>query len=79
MTLGEVSPDLKFHRPPLNFFYMALSTSEQLSYTTTRIECFFEDGSSGTGTGFFFEFKRNEDIGIYVPVIITNKHVISER
>ena len=34
---------------------MKLSISEQLAYSTIRIECQYNDGSSGTGTGFFFK------------------------
>lgn len=49
------------------------SPSEQLTHTTTRIECNLLDGGQSTGTGFFFSFKIGK---ITVPVIITNKHVI---
>lgn len=51
---------------------MNLSKSEQLAYSTIRIECEYNDGASGTGTGFFFKFKENKS-----DVIITNKHVIN--
>ena len=54
---------------------MNLSLTEQLSYSTVRIECTYRDGSKGTGTGYFFIFKEQDD-GTHVPVIITNKHVI---
>lgn len=56
---------------------MSLSISEQLAYSTVRIECQYNDGSSGTGTGFFFRFLENKEDGTYVPVVITNKHVIN--
>lgn len=55
---------------------MNLSHSEQLSYSTIRIECHYTDGSSGTGTGYFFNLKEDEATNTYVPVVITNKHVI---
>ena len=55
---------------------MPLSSSEKLMYSTVRIECEYSNGASGTGTGFFFDFLVNEATGTYVPVIITNKHVI---
>ncbi len=51
-----------------------LSPSEQLPYTTVRIECDTPIGRS-TGTGFYFEFCRKGDH--CVPAIVTNKHVIA--
>jgi hypothetical protein len=56
---------------------MNLSVSEQLTYSTIRIECEYNDGTSGTGTGFFFKFKENKSDNIHIPVVITNKHVIN--
>ena len=38
---------------------MNLSASEQLAYSTIRIECEYNDGASGTGTGFFYRFKED--------------------
>lgn len=55
---------------------MKLSISEQLAYSTIRIECQYNDENSGTGTGFFFKLLENKEKNTYVPVIITNKHVI---
>jgi hypothetical protein len=51
-----------------------LSSSEQLAFTTVRIQCETKNGNISTGTGSFFgfEFKDNQQ----VPVIITNRHVI---
>ena len=54
-----------------------LSASEMISYSTVRIECIYKNGSKGTGTGFFFNFLENKLDGKYVPVIVTNKHVIN--
>lgn len=51
-----------------------LSPSEQLAYTTVRIECDTPAGTS-TGTGFYFAFCRNGDQSI--PAIVTNKHVVA--
>ena len=56
---------------------MNLSASEPITYSTVRIECDYSDGTSGTGTGFFFQFLRDEATGSHVPVVITNKHVIN--
>jgi hypothetical protein len=50
------------------------SPSEQLVYSTVRIECEYAEGGSGTGTGFFFAFARREQT--FVPAIVTNKHVL---
>ena len=54
---------------------MKLSTSEQLAYSTVRIECQLGDGQTGTGTGFFYRFAQDGEV--HVPAIVTNKHVIS--
>ncbi|HZK96398.1 MAG TPA: serine protease [Prolixibacteraceae bacterium] len=54
-----------------------LSASEQLTYSTVRIECEYNDGTRGTGTGFFFQFLKDEVSDRYIPVVITNKHVIN--
>lgn len=53
-----------------------LSPSEQITYSTVRIECEYSDGTTGTGTGFFFRFLQDESTGQHIPVVITNKHVI---
>lgn len=55
-----------------------LSLTERLAYSTVRIECTYRNGSSGMGTGFFFNFLRNDAINTTVPVIITNKHVVKD-
>lgn len=57
---------------------MNLSASEQLAYSTVRIECEYEDGTTGTGTGFFFKFLENSENGQHIPVVITNKHVVKD-
>lgn len=49
---------------------MELSFTEKLLYTTVRIET-----DTGTGTGFFMKLLEKSDT--YVPVIVTNKHVIA--
>jgi len=55
---------------------MNLSMSEQLTYSTVRIECEVKEGGISTGTGFFFRFAEDEINDTHVPVVITNKHVI---
>jgi hypothetical protein len=55
---------------------MELTLSEQLTYSTVRIECNYRNGKKGTGTGYFFRFKDNKEAGTHIPVLITNKHVI---
>ena len=57
---------------------MNLSASEQLAHSTVRIECEYEDGTRGTGTGFFFRFLENPENGQHIPVVITNKHVVKD-
>lgn len=53
---------------------MNLTPSEELLYTTTRIESNLADGTSCTGTGFFFNFLN--DGRSAVPAVVTNKHVV---
>ena len=57
---------------------MNLSPSEAITYSTVRIECKYKNGTSGTGTGFFFQFLLDTNTGRHVPVVITNKHVIKD-
>lgn len=53
-----------------------MSIAEQLQYSTVQIESFDSEGGVSTGTGYFFKFKENPNNRDYIPVIITNKHVI---
>lgn len=53
---------------------MSMGSIEQLTHSTVRIECALGNGGIATGTGFFMEFLRNKEQ--YIPVIITNKHVV---
>jgi hypothetical protein len=48
--------------------------SEQLVYTTVRLECVLKDGSTSQGTGFFFQFPLSDTQNI--PVVVTNNHVV---
>ncbi len=54
---------------PLN-----LLPSEQLTHSTVRMVCQLADGTSSTGSGFFFAFVKSPTQN--VPAIVTNKHVI---
>lgn len=51
----------------------SLSPSEQLTYSTARIECETSDGPS-SGTGFFCRFLEEGDR--HVPAVVTNRHVV---
>jgi hypothetical protein len=51
-----------------------IGMSEQLLFTTVRIETTTAAGLVGTGTGFFFHFKA--DAQNVIPTIVTNKHVV---
>jgi len=53
-----------------------MSQTEDLSFSTVRLECKLNSGSISTGTGFFYRFLDNGET--YLPVIITNKHVIKD-
>lgn len=53
---------------------MSLTASEQLTFSTVRIECQIQTGEVSTGTGFFFRFLEFGEQ--FIPVIVTNKHVV---
>lgn len=55
---------------------MNLSITEQLCYSTVRIECQNNNSSPSTGSGFFFSLRKNENETI--PMILTNKHVVKD-
>jgi len=55
---------------------LKLAVSEKLTYCTVRIECILKDGSTSTGTGFFFNFLEGNNR--YLPTIVTNKHVVKD-
>lgn len=50
------------------------SLSEQLLYATTMLAVELDDGTTSTGTGFFFRYPLDEER--HLPVLITNNHVI---
>lgn len=50
-----------------------LTLSEELLYSTTRITSLYNIGGSSTGTGFFYDIEVKDK---FMPVIVTNKHVI---
>lgn len=52
-----------------------LSLTEELAFTTVRIECDDAHGNTSTGTGFFYRLV--DEGSQHIPVIITNKHVIA--
>lgn len=51
-----------------------LAPSEQLAYSTARIECEYANGSLGTGTGFFYTIDLPDEQ--IIPLLITNRHVV---
>jgi hypothetical protein len=52
-----------------------MKLTDQLVHSTVKIETICSDGSTYSGTGFFFQFNID---GKFVPVIITNKHVVED-
>ena len=52
-----------------------MTPAETLMHTTVRLECLLDGNRQSTGTGFFFSFKLDDKN--YVPLIVTNKHVIN--
>lgn len=51
-----------------------LSLSEKVCYSTLRIEAAIPPNLTSTGTGFLFSFKVNDQM--FMPCLVTNKHVI---
>ncbi len=51
---------------------------EELSYSTIRITCIKSNGKQSIGTGFVMSFKVDKDTHQFVPVLITNKHVVKD-
>lgn len=49
------------------------SIAEQLFFTTVRLDTISHNGGAGSGTGFFFSYKRGET---NYPFVVTNKHVV---
>lgn len=54
-----------------------LNITDQLSFATTRIKCSLTNGDISTGTGFIVNFM-SDDAKTSYPLIITNKHVVSD-
>ncbi|MCE7792299.1 serine protease [Salipaludibacillus sp. CUR1] len=52
--------------------------TKELNYSTVRIHCNHQNGTSSSGTGFIIRFAEQTINGKYasVPCIVTNKHVI---
>lgn len=69
MSMTDIALMSTNPRPP------KLAPSEQLVFSTVRIECEYVGGGKGTGTGFFFAFAKKPTQ--CVPAIITNKHVVA--
>jgi V8-like Glu-specific endopeptidase len=54
----------------------SIDYSERLVNSTVRIESSYPGGIMATGTGFFFDFELDKTTKSFIPVIVTNKHVI---
>lgn len=48
--------------------------SEQLLFTTVRIDSKNKNDSSSSGTGFIIQYEKD---GNHYPFLITNRHVIT--
>lgn len=51
-----------------------MNVVDELIHTTVRIECLKKNGDQTSGTGFICAF--GQDIGLTIPAIVTNRHVI---
>ncbi len=56
---------------------MNLLAPEQLAFTTVRIQATLSSGGTSTGTGYFFSFPDQNATGSNIPVLVTNKHVVT--
>ncbi len=54
-----------------------MSISEQLTYCTTKIVSYLQDGNQSIGTGFFMNFNADYEKKTCQPVVLTNKHVVA--
>lgn len=55
---------------------MIANLVEGLAHATVRIECDLGAGGTSVGTGFFYALKENELENTFVPILVTNKHVV---
>lgn len=55
-----------------------MGLSEKITYSTVLIRCQYGDGAQGTGTGFIINLCHDKEKHTYVPVIITNSHVVKD-
>ncbi len=55
--------------------FVPTTPSEQILFTTVRIEAKTASGISRVGTGFFFDFTMQNSQG-RLPLIITNNHIV---
>lgn len=53
-----------------------LSVTEQLMYTTTRVECIHKDGVQSQATAFFCKLYIDKDR--YYDVLVSNRHVFAD-
>lgn len=53
-----------------------MGLADQLAFSTVRVECVTNSGEESVGTAFFFSFPQGE--GEAIPLLITNRHVISD-
>lgn len=49
------------------------SIAEQLFFTTVRVDTIAQNGGAGSGTAFFFSYKKG---ATNYPFVVTNKHVV---
>lgn len=54
--------------------FSSLTLAERMLYSTMKITAISQGNAIGTGTGFFSTFCKTQES--FVPVIITNKHVV---
>lgn len=46
------------------------------TYSTVQIHCEYNDGTSGSGTGFIINLCEDKENKTCIPVIVTNNHVV---
>ena len=53
-----------------------LHMAELLSYLTVRLSCARTNGVVSCGTGFFYDIPHIADKSLYIPLIVSNRHVV---
>lgn len=74
LSIVFLLPGISYSKPNEEVKAFNLKITEQLAYSTVKIDVLFSDGNMSSGSGFFFKFQDTNNQ--YIPLIITNKHLV---